>query len=67
MSPLILSLNTDKKCLKSRFQNMLNITIKMLAYVCRPENGWIPLIVQWYKMVRYENYCIAYLNLCYFT
>ena len=45
MSPLILSLNTDKS---SHFQNMFNIIIKVIAYGCRPENGRIRLIVQWY-------------------
>ena len=49
MSPLILSLYTDK-CFKSPFENMLNITIKVDAYGCRPENGRIPMIVHLYKM-----------------
>ena len=35
------------------FENMLNITIKVIAYGCSPENGRIPLIVQWYKMVHF--------------
>ena len=41
------------KVLKIMFENMLNITIKMIAYGCSPENGRIPLIVQWYKMVHF--------------
>ena len=50
MSPLILSLNTDKKCSNYIFKifgNMFNIIIKVIAYGCRPENGRICLIVQW--------------------
>ena len=67
--PLILSLYSDKKCEKSPFQNylrsMLNITIKVNAYGCRPENGRIPLIVQWYKLVHFMIVLIIdlYLNL----
>ena len=44
---------------------MLNITIKVNAYGCRPENGRFPLIVQWYKLVHFMIVLIIdlYLNL----
>ena len=47
------------------FENMLNITIKVNANGCRPENGRIPLIVQWYKLVHFMIVLIIdlYLNL----
>ena len=45
MCRLTLSSNTDKMCLKS---NMLIISIKVIAFGSRPENGPIHLIVQWY-------------------
>ena len=38
--------------LKFTFSKLFeNISIKVNVYRCRPENGRIPLIVQWYKMV----------------
>ena len=45
-----------------------DITIKVNAYGCRPENGRIPLIVQWYTLVHFMMTLIvliiyAYLNL----
>ena len=30
-----------------------NNTIEVSAYGCRPKNGRIPLIVQWYKLVHF--------------
>ena len=69
--PLILSLSTDKSALNVNhlFKNMLNITIKVNAYCCRPENGSISMMIaHYYKMVHFMMKIIvliiyAYLNL----
>ena len=50
------------------FKIIWDITIKVNAYGCRPENGRIPLIAQWYKLVHFMMTLIvliiyAYLNL----
>ena len=68
MCPLILSLYTDRKCLNYSFKIMLNITIKVNAYGCRPEKGRISMIIHWYNMVHFMMKIIvliiyAYLNL----